>query len=99
MASKKDLYSEVDRLNKKYCSTTKNKLVVDKAYGGYQVCLTGKRYKNNPHKWRGIGSGCSGITHYHDTANNTLNALYRAESKGELRSKVRFYEKPRSKKR
>ena len=88
MASKKDLYSEVDRLNKKYCSTTKNKLVVDKAYGGYQVCLTGKRYKNNPHKWRGIGSGCSGITH-----------LYRAESKGELRSKVRFYEKPRSKKR
>ena len=97
MATKKDLFNEVDRLNKKYCSKTKNKLCVSQAYGGYEVCLTGKRYKNNPKKWRGIGSGQANVTYGHDTATNTLNSLYRAESKGWLRSQIRHYEKPRKK--
>ena len=95
MATKKELQSEIDRLNKKYCKNTKNKLKVGSAYGGYQVQLTGKRYKNNPRKWRGIGSGVSSVTFGYQSATKTLSDLYKAESKGHLRSQISHYEKPR----
>ena len=95
MATKKELFAEVERLNKKYCSKTKNKLRVSQAYGGYEVQLTGKRYKNNPKKWRGIGSGCVEITHGHNTATKTLEDLYRYDSKGYVKNNIRYYEKKR----
>lgn len=97
MATKKDLYAEVERLNAKYCKNTKNKLKVGSAYGGYQVQLTGKRYKNNARKWRGIGSGVSSVTYGYQSATNALNDLYMSESKGHLRSQINHYEKPRKK--
>ena len=99
MATKKELREEIDRLNKKYCKNTKNKLVLGSAYGGYQVQLTGKRYKNNPRKWRGIGSGVSSMTYGFQSAKNTLNNLYEIDSKGYLRSRIKDYERPRRQKR
>ena len=95
MATKKELREEIDRLNKKYCRNTKNKLVLGSAYGGYQVQLTGKRYKNNPHKWRGIGSGVSSMTYGFQSAKNTLSDLHEIDSKGYLQSRIKHYEKPR----
>ena len=96
MATRTELFAEVKRLNSKYCKNTKNKLVVDRAYGGYQVGLTGKRYKNNSHKWRGIGSGMASVTTSHQSATRTLNDLYASDSKGYLKSKIKHYEKYRS---
>ncbi len=95
MATKKDLQAEVKRLNAKYCKNTLNKLDISYAYGGYQVVLTGKRFKNNPRKWRkgSLGSACANVTYGHDTATKTLNDLYKNESKGWLRSNIRHYEK------
>ena len=95
LATKKDLQAEIKRLNAKYCKNTKNKLDISQAYGGYEVVLTGKRFKNNPRKWRkgSLGSGQSSVTCGHDSATKTLNSLYKAESKGWLRSSIKYYEK------
>lgn len=93
--ARQELFDEVKRFNNKYCRNTKNKLVVGSAYGGYQVQLTGKRYKNNPNKWRGIGSGASSVTWGFQTPKDTLGELYKAESKGWLRNQIRQHEKPR----
>jgi len=91
---KKELYDEVARFNKKYCKDTKNKLRVGSAYGGYRVELTGKQYANNPHRYRGIGSGCASVgCGGFLTPTQALNELYRAESKGYLRSTINHYEK------
>ena len=96
MATKRDLQNYVNELNKKYCKNTKNELVIHQAYGGYSVELTGKTYKHgNRTYWRkgSIGSGCASVGNdYHDTATNTLNALYKADSRGWVKSTIRNHE-------
>lgn len=97
MATKKDLINHVNYLNDKYCKNTKNKFAISQAYGGYSVVLTGKTYqRGNKTHWKkgSIGSGhvCVG-NQWHDTANNTLNGLYKSEAKGFLQSTVKFYNK------
>ncbi|MBR4418628.1 MAG: hypothetical protein IKT33_01335 [Clostridia bacterium] len=94
--SKKELYDEVARLNEKYCKNTKNHLRVGSAYNGYRVELTGKTYERNGHKkWRGIGSGADSVTHGYLSPKETLGSLYRAESKGWLKSQIKHWEKCR----
>ena len=66
MARKSALEIEVERLNEKYCKHTKNKLVLDKAYGGVQVCLRSKNRKG----------GQVDITTGHLTPQKTLQKLY-----------------------
>lgn len=91
MATKKDLFKEIDRLNKKYCKGGKNRLVVSQAYGGYQVCLTGKKKKSGGYYKGSLNSGCASITNGHDTATNTLNSLYKSDSRGWLSSDIKYY--------
>ena len=103
MATKKDLQKEVDRLNDKYCKRTKNKLRISQAYGGYSVELVGKRHKTTGKLLKGAMSGAADIGNpYHDTATNTLRGLYKAESKGWIKSAIKYREprkaKPRVKK-
>ena len=93
MATKKDLLFEVNRLNKKYCKSGKNKLGLHQAYGGYQVILTGKRKKNGGYYKNSLGSGCTSITTGYDNATKTLDKLYQSDSKGWLNSTVKFYNK------
>lgn len=50
--TKKDLQKQVDYLNERYFKNSVDKLVVDQAYGGYQVNLTGKRNKDGSWKRR-----------------------------------------------
>ena len=99
MVTKKDLFSRVNALNRKYCKNTKNVLRVSQAYGGYEVQLTGKkdkRYKNKNRWLKGsLGSGVACITYGHDTARNTLNKLNEYDSKGYVRSSIRHYQKRR----
>ena len=83
----KDLENEVNRLNEKYCKYGKNKLVINRAYGGFAVYLTGKT--NN----KGLKSAVIDVTDGHDTIKNTLNSLYKIESKGWLHSDIKYYEK------
>ena len=97
MATKKDLQKQVDYLNNKYCKRTKNELKISQAYGGYQVVLTGKTYKRGKKTFYRKGSLGSGVVDignsWHDTANNTLNGLYKAESRGWLQSQIKWREK------
>ena len=90
--TKKDLQVEVDRLNAKYCRRTGNELRVQGAYGGYQVQLTGKRRKDGK-GWRGIGTGCTEVTYGYQSARQTLNDLWTADSKGYVKSKISSYER------
>ena len=90
--TKKDLQAEVDKLNKKYCARTGNELRIQGAYGGYQVQLTGKRRKDGK-GYRGMGSGCVDVTSDYQSARNALADLWKNDSKGYVREKVRRYEK------
>lgn len=89
MATKKDLQYEINRLNNKYCKGGKNKLTLSEAYGGYQVQLTGKRKKAGGYYKDSLGSGCASITYGYESATKTLDALYKSDSKGWLRSSVK----------
>lgn len=62
------------------------------AYGGYQVQLTGKRRKDGK-GYRGMGSGCVDVTSGYQSARNALADLWKNDSKGYVREKVRRYEK------
>lgn len=98
MATKKDLQYEVDRLNNKYCKNTKNKLTISQAYGGYSVELVGKRHKKTHRLLKGAMSGSSSVgNQYHDTATNTLMGLYKAESRGWIKSTIKTHEPKRKK--
>ena len=100
MATKKDLFNAVARLNNKYCKNTKNHLVVHQSYNGYSVELTGKDYMrgNKWHRVKGSMSGSVGIgNQWHDTATNTLRSLYEADSRGWIRNAVRQHEPKRNK--
>ena len=94
MATKKDLQEHVKHLNEKYCKNTKNKLVISQAYGGYSVVLTGKTYKRGKktfYRKHSLGSAVVGVGNdWHDTATNTLNGLYKAESRGWLQSQIKY---------
>ena len=95
MATKKDLYLEVKRLNDKYCKKTKNKIGISEAYGGYQVVLTGKKKKNSYSKYlkNSLGSGCASITYGYGSARSVLSDLYKSDSKGWLKSSIKHHEK------
>lgn len=95
LATKKDLQYEISRLNNKYCKGGKNKLTLDQAYGGYQVQLTGKRKKTGGWYKNSLGSGCASITTGYESATKTLDALYKADSKGWLRSSVKHHNRRR----
>lgn len=95
MATKNDLIDEVERLNKKYCKTGKNQLVINQAYGGYEVMLTGKKSKTGRPLKNSLGTGCASITDGHDTASKTLENLFKSESRGWLESLIKFYNKRR----
>lgn len=82
MARKSALEIEVERLNEKYCKHTKNKLVIDKAYGGVQVCLRNKNRKG----------GQAEITTGHLSPMKTLQKLYEKDSKGWLQFDIERYE-------
>lgn len=94
MPNKKDLEDLVDFYNKKYCKHTKNELVVHRAYGGYCVELTGKRNKRTGRPLKGsIGTGCADVGNpYHDSASKTIEGLYKADSRGWLKSTIRQHE-------
>lgn len=96
MATKKDLENEVKRLNEKYCKNTKNHLVISRANGGYSVGLTGKFVKKGG-KWVKKKHSMSGMADignsWHDTANNTLNGLYKADAKGWIKETIKHHEK------
>ncbi len=85
--TKKDLQSEVERLNKKYFSRSANELCVQGAYGGYQVQLTGKLRKDGK-GYRGMGSGRKNITYGFQSARNTLADLWKSDSKGWIKSQT-----------
>lgn len=89
----KDLHQVVNEYNERYCKNTKHHLQVDGAYNGYKVVLTGKPYKNSQ-KWRGrLGSGCYSITIGYQTARETINALYKADFNGSVKSAIEYWEK------
>lgn len=67
----KDLKSAVKDFNETYCKDSDMHLVIDKACGGYEVCLTNKNRKN--------GISHVSITHGHDSARNTIVSLYNNE--------------------
>ena len=65
------------------------------AYGGYQVQLTGKRKKTGGWYKNSLGSGCASITTGYESATKTLDALYKADSKGWVRSTVKHHNRNR----
>lgn len=91
MATIKDLKNEVERLNRNYCKLKKVKFDISYAYGGYEIVLKAKENKNGTLKKTRLGSGCASITDGHDTATNTLNALWKSEARGWLQNSIRFY--------
>ena len=92
--TKDDLRREVKRLNNKYCKNTKNELWVQGAYGGVQVQLVGKEYKrgNKYHLKKGAMTGASEITYGFSSVKDTLFKLYEADSKGDLKYKIKRFE-------
>jgi hypothetical protein len=97
MATKKDLQNYVDELNGRYCQNTKNYLIISQAYGGYCVVLTGKTYyrgSKKHYKKGSMGSAAAYIGNpYHDTATNTLEGLYKADSRGNILYTIKCYER------
>ena len=69
--------------------------MLDQAYGGYQVQLTGKRKKSGGYYKNSLGNGRASITTGYGSATKTLDALYKADSKGWLRSSVKHYNRIR----
>ena len=100
LASYRDLQAEVNRLNNKYCKRTKNELTISRAYGGYSVELVGKRNKRTGKRLKGAMTGASSVgNQYHDTATNTLIALYKADARGWVKNSVKSYEPEKVKKK
>lgn len=66
----------VKNLNDSYMKTKKNEFVVDRAYGGCKICITGKSKKvRGKWVWTGIGSGQATITSGYVSAKDTLAQL------------------------
>lgn len=92
MATKRDLLREIDWFNKKYCKGRPNKFALSEAYGGYQVVLTGKKRKDGHYYKGSLGSGAASITNGYDSPSNTLNDLYRKDSKGWILMDVKAHD-------
>lgn len=90
--TKKDLRAEVDRLNKTYCSKTKNQFAIHEAYGGYQIVLVGKPRKNGNGR-RGLNGAFVPITGGYRSARDTISDLYMKEARGWVKSDLKSYEK------
>ena len=100
LATYRDLQAEVNRLNNKYCKRTKNELTISRAYGGYSVELVGKRNKRTGKRLKGAMTGSSSVgNQYHDTATNTLMALYKADARGWVKNSVKSHEPEKVKKK
>lgn len=91
MANLNDLKLEIERINKKYCKTKKVYCDISFAYAGFEVVLKAKRNKNGTLKKTYLNSGVVSITDGHDTATNTLSALWKSEARGWLQNTIRFY--------
>ena len=92
--TKAELREEVERLNRKYCKNSKHKLHLQGGYGGVQVQLTGKTYKkgNRTHYRGSLASGNTEITAGFHSPTETLFRLYKADSKGEIKKKVKHWD-------
>ena len=100
MATKRDLEQTVKFFNNKYCKNTKNELKISQAYGGYSVCLTGKKNKRTGKPLKGsIGTVCASVGYqdYHDSATKTIENLYKSDARGWIKSAVRSHEPKRTK--
>lgn len=82
--TKKDLQKQVDYLNERYFKNSVDKLVVDQAYGGYQVNLTGKRNKDGSWKKHSTGSGRKCVTYGYLTAREVSDKLDNLEYRDEF---------------
>ena len=92
MITKKELYGAVKQYNDRYCKKTKNRLTVSEAYGGCAVRLTGKKRGNGYVKGSLRSSEINiGLSRY-DTPTNAFTNLVRAESRGDLKRILSFYE-------
>ena len=94
MASKQDLKNYVNLLNDKYCKNIKNHFAIEGAYGGYQVVLTGKTYKrgSKTHYYKNsLKSAAASVTHGFFSPTTTLNKLYKADSSGYVKEKLKQY--------
>ena len=92
---KYELQDYVDKLNNRYCKSSKNKFEIEQAYGrNYSVVLTGKRNKNGKPVKGSLGTGqvCVG-NDWHDSVENTLKALYRADYRGWIKDAVKYSNK------
>lgn len=81
------LENEVMILNAKYCTRSKNHLVIRKFYYGCQVCLTGKTAD------KGLGTKYFGITNGFAEPQYTLMNLLDCEKYGWIKSVIKRYEK------
>ena len=80
-----DLRRYVSELNDMYCKRTKNHLIINCAYGGYQVCLSGKTIN------KGLRTSRVNITYGFCSARETIDLLKRELPY--LKGKIKFYEK------
>lgn len=89
MTKKSDLQQVVTRLNRKYCKSTKNHLVIDKSGFGYSVNLTGKqdkRYKRFRTRKGSLGTAQVRVSGYYSgTKSEIKNRLLQNEKDGTLR--------------
>ncbi len=79
--TKKDLQKQVDYLNERYFKNSVDKLVIDQAYGGYQVGLTGKRNKDGSWKKHSTRSGRISVTYGYLAAREVSDKLDNLESR------------------
>lgn len=94
MATKQDLQREVNLMNKKYFKSSKNHLVINGAYGGWMVGITGREGKRGKRlKWSSTGLDPVSGQDYHDTASKTLASLRKADMNGSLKRQARKHNK------
>lgn len=95
MATKKDLEREVSRLNNKFFKNDKEHLVINGAYGGYMVGITGRKSKSKKHGYKTLKWTSSGLdtvgNGYHDTASKTIDGLLKAENNGSIKRKAKLH--------
>lgn len=88
----KELQSAVDSLNNQYCKKTKNELYLQKAYGGYQVQITGKKRKDG-RGFLGMGSARKDVTCGFQSVRDTMTELLHSAVRGDLKSHIDHCEK------
>lgn len=95
--TKKKLQQLVDSLNKKYCANSKNYLIIDEAYGGYQIMLTGKKDKRTKNKFikNSLESGREFITYGHHPINTTYQYLLQQDGKGAVLNTIKYHNRKR----